>query len=195
MALPPRTLSRRPKGVSTVSMPMEPVTKRDIVKLEDLKLETRNADRSRSARELADFYSGGGDRVKPAGRKPLVTLEKPVDGIILLDVAAFEVEVDDGAAERLFLSKRSVGQGGVGGEDIPLFFLGGVENVRRRGVGGQLKFVHFVDLMLVPLERFADGGSHWSIQEPLHGQMVADYFRARNSSAIPPYSRRSSVCR
>src|SRR5438874_13091087 len=114
MALPPMTLSRRPKGRSTVSMPMESVTNRDIV----VKRETSKS--LCSTRKLADFYTGGGDCVKPAGGKAFVTLKKAVDGVILLDIAAFEMKMDDGAVEGLFLGERTFGQSGVGGEDVPL---------------------------------------------------------------------------
>ena len=83
----------------------------------------------RSTWELANFYSGWGDCVKPAGREALVTLEKAVDGVILLDIATFKVKVDDGAIEGKLVRERSVGQTGVGGEDVPLLFLGGFENL------------------------------------------------------------------
>jgi hypothetical protein len=32
-----------------------------------------------------------------------------------------------------------------------------------------------VDLMLVPLQRLANGRGHFAVQEPLHGRIVADY--------------------
>src|SRR5215204_3953853 len=133
MALPPMTLSRRPKGVSTVSMPMEPVTRSDMVlKRENVKRATSKC--LRSTWELSNFYTGWGDCVKPAGGKALVTLEKAVDGVILLDIATFEVEVNDGAIEGKLLRERSVGQTGVGGEDVPLLFLSEFEDLGRWGV-------------------------------------------------------------
>ena len=111
-----------------MSMPMEPVTNRDIVvKRENVKRETSKC--LCSTRKLADFYTGGGDCVKPAGGEALVTLKKAIDGVILLDVAACKVKVDDGAVEGKPLCERGVGQGRVGGEDIPLFLLGGLEYV------------------------------------------------------------------
>ena len=83
----------------------------------------------RSTWELANFYSGGGDCVKAAGGKAFVTLKQPVDGIVLLDVASFEVKMNDSAVKWHIFGERGVGQGGVGGEDVPLFFLGGFENL------------------------------------------------------------------
>src|SRR6266581_3253552 len=185
MALPPMTLSRRPVGFSTVSMPMEPVTSKDMVlKRENVKRETSKC--LRSTWKLANFYSGGGDRVKPAGGEALIAVKKAVDGVVLLDVAAFEVQMDDGAVKGDVLREWGVGQGGVGGEDVPLLFLGGFEDVGRECIRRQVELIEFVDLMFVPLKSLTDSARHGPVQKPLH---------RKNSSAIPPYSRRSTTFR
>src|SRR5687768_18388860 len=79
------TSGRLPYGVSTVSIPMEPVTSSDIVSL--------------SPGQLSDFHARSGDRVQPAGREAFVAFEQAVDGVVLLDVAALELEEDDDAVE------------------------------------------------------------------------------------------------
>src|SRR5439155_9585716 len=118
----------------------EPVTSKDMVlKRENVKPETSKC--LRSTWKLANFYSGGGNCVKPAGGQTLVSLEKAIDGVILLDVAAFEVQMDDGAVEGDVLREWGVGQGGVGGEDLPLLFLGEFEDVGMRYIRRQVELL------------------------------------------------------
>jgi hypothetical protein len=121
--------------------------------------------------ELAYFYAGGGNRVEAAGGQAFEAGEEAVDGIVLLYVAAFELEVDEGAIERFVLGERGHRQGGIGGDDFPLFFGGGGEDVVGRRIGGQVDFRGAMNHVFVADQRVGDGGSfvgEGTVEEPLH---------------------------
>src|SRR5438105_3135698 len=103
MAEPPMTSSRLPKGVSTVSMPMEPVTRSDMRELRNQKPEIRRKPEKRKSKaapsgffcgQLSYFHPRGGDGVEAAGGQALVALEEAIDGVVLFDVAALELQED-----------------------------------------------------------------------------------------------------
>ena len=60
-------------------------------------------DEQSSRGQLADFYTRGGDRVEPAGRKTLVTGEEPVDGVVLFNIATFKLGREAPGAKALAL--------------------------------------------------------------------------------------------
>src|SRR5437016_5791629 len=122
------TASRLPKGVSTVSMPMEPVTRRDI-------LSPYKTFLSRSfRRKLTNFHARSRDGVEPAGRKALVAGEQPIDRVVLFDVAAFQLQKYHAAVELDFLVEDRVHQRGIGREDVQLLRLCGFEEVSGREI-------------------------------------------------------------
>src|SRR5438477_5031985 len=54
----------------------------------------------RLGRQLPHLHTRGGDGVQPAGCEPFVALEEAVDRVVLFDIAAFQLKVDDAAVER-----------------------------------------------------------------------------------------------
>src|SRR5207245_10514363 len=94
---------------------------------------TRRSRASGKALALDRRSREGGE---PAGAEALVALEEAVDRVILLDIAAFELEEDDRAVEPETELKRRLGEGGVGGEQVELVLLGRFENGPGVGVRG-----------------------------------------------------------
>jgi hypothetical protein len=61
---------------------------------------------------LAYFYSGFGDGVEAACGEAFVAVEEAVDGVVLFDVAAGELEVDEGSDEADALGAAAAAGGG-----------------------------------------------------------------------------------
>lgn len=124
--------------------------------------------------ELADFDSGFGDGVKAFGLGRFVAIEEAVDGVVLFDVAAGELEEDDGAAEVEIEGVRGVGQFRVGGDDVKLGFFGGFEDFSFRGSGGEVDGIGRGHLVVMTRHGVGDSGSEVSDQKKSHGAGMVD---------------------
>lgn len=90
---------------------------------------TRGCPASAPRWKLADFDARAGHGVKPAGREALVSGKQPVDRVILLDIAGFDVHQNNGAIEGLCTAERRIGNIRVCGDQIQLLFVGGGQNL------------------------------------------------------------------
>src|SRR5690349_15849156 len=100
-------------------MPMLPVTRRDMVGLlvPGYWLLVR-------AGKLADLHAGAGDGIEAAGGETLIPREEAIDGIVLFDIAALELQVHDhaivGGGEFCLRFVRRVGERAVSGDQLQL---------------------------------------------------------------------------
>src|SRR5688572_8041568 len=148
------TSGRLPYGVSTVSIPMEPVTSSDIVSL--------------SPGQLSDLHARPGDGVQPAGREALVAFEQSIDGVILLDVAALELEEDDDAVEPDVLVEDVLHALRIRRHHFELLGLRRLPELARRRVGRDVELGDRKRLLLVPHERLGNGRREVAVQHPAH---------------------------
>src|SRR5688572_712666 len=179
------TFSRVPKGVSTLSMPMEPVTKRGIALGLACDLRTR---------ELTHFYTRRGHGVQAAGRQTLVALEEAGDGVVLLDVAAFELKVDDAAVElwrRVVAVEKGRRERGIGCDDFGLIFVGGFEHVVRGRFWSNADVGELSHRVAAGAHRFGNGGREIAVKKQSHeGRRASYHTSARFRTAGDSYKMR-----
>lgn len=84
-------------------------------------------------------------------------MKQPIDRVVLLDVAAFELKIHNAATKRHFQLKRRFGQSGIGGQDVELPPVRRAEKLCVRRIVIQLDIDESVNLMLVASQSIGDG--------------------------------------
>src|SRR5690348_17218964 len=79
-------------------------------------------------RQLADLHARAGDGVEPAGRQTLVTGEEAINGVILLDIAFADVQIDNATGEVEGVFEQSRGNRLIGSKQVELMLMGGAQN-------------------------------------------------------------------
>ena len=109
-------------------------------------------------RQLPHLHARIGDRIQPARRQSLVSLEQPIDRIILLHISLADVEKDNAAVKREGLGKQRLRQIRVERDRIELIPVSRSKHIvqfrlrRKTDIGRRSGF------MTMPTQRLGNSG-------------------------------------